>query len=368
MNIDIYSILVLFSSKAFLYHDLLNVKELFMAHEANTNLLQWLAKEIPEEIIEPSLPIVDPHHHLWDLRTYDDEILRAFQHKVYLCEEITDEIRFSGHNVVQTVFAQCDAFYRASGEEALKCVGETEFVNGISAMSRSGRYGYPEVCAGIFSYADLRAGKDVERVLSAHLAASNNFRGIRSAFPQDLNNTFLDGYAVLGKLGLSFDNYHPDYERLLALAKLGQKFPEVTIIVNHLGGKIDPNNAPKGIARWRECINEISKCPNVVMKLGGAQQRVGSWEPPFHNNLRRSPIGSGELCDLLYEYYIYAIEAFGPDRCMFESNFPVDKECVSYRTLWNTFKLIAKKAGLSATEKTAIFSGTAQRVYRLSQT
>ena len=150
------------------------------------------------------------------------------------------------------------------------------------------------------------------------------------------------------------------------MAKLGQKFPEVTIIVNHLGGKVDPNDSTGDIAEWRECIDKISKCPNAVMKVGGAQQRVGAWEPPFHNNLRQSPIGSTELCDLLYERYIYAIEAFGPDRCMFESNFPVDKECVSYRTLWNMFKLVAKRAGLSTSEKTAVFSRTAQQVYRLN--
>ncbi len=337
-----------------------------MAHAANAKPLKWLAEERPEQVIEPNLPIVDPHHHLWDLRTYDDEILKEFQHKVYLCEEIAEDIKLSGHNVTQTVFAQCGAFYRAAGEEALKCVGETEFVNGIAAMSRSGRYGTAEVCAGIFGYADLRAGKDVERVLHAHKEASSNFRGIRSAFPKDLNDAFLEGYSMLGKLGLSFDNYHPDYTRLPTLAKLGQKFPEVTIIVNHLGGKVDPNDSTGDIAEWRKCIDKISKCPNAVMKVGGAQQRVGAWEPPFHNNLRQSPIGSTELCDLLYERYIYAIEAFGPDRCMFESNFPVDKECVSYRTLWNMFKLVAKRAGLSTSEKTAVFSRTAQQVYRLN--
>ena len=101
------------------------------------------------------------------------------------------------------------------------------------------------------------------------------------------------------------------------------------------------------------------------MKVGGAQQRVGPWEPPFHMHQRAAPIGSEELCDTLYDFYAHAIEAFGPDRCMFESNFPVDKECVSYRTLWNTFKRIAAKMGLSDGEKAALFSGTAARVYRL---
>jgi L-fuconolactonase len=139
----------------------------------------------------------------------------------------------------------------------------------------------------------------------------------------------------------------------------------VTIIVNHLGGRIDPDAGSDAVATWRKNIDAIAACPNAVMKVGGAQQRVGPWEPPFHMHRRPGPIGSEELCELLYPYYHYVIEAFGPDRCMFESNFPVDKECVSYRTLWNAFKRIAARAGLSELEKAAIFGGTAARVYRL---
>ena len=337
-----------------------------MPYEANENLLQWLAQETPEEVLEPELLIVDPHHHLWDLRLIKEEPHVRFQQKVYLCEEIAREIAEGGHNVTQTVFAQCDAFYRDDGEEEMKCVGETEFVNGVAAMSRSGLYGPAEICAGIFGAADLRVGKDVERVLRAHMDASANFRGLRTMFPHNLNDQFMEGYAVLAKLGLSFDNYHWEHDRLSTLAKLGEAFPDVPIIVNHLGGKIDPNAGDDDIAEWRENIDAIARCSNAVMKVGGAQQRVGPWEPPFHNNKREKPIGSEELCELLYPYYIHVIEAFGPDRCMFESNFPVDKECVSYRTLWNTFKRIAAKAGLSESEKTAMFSGAAQRVYRLS--
>ena len=334
-----------------------------MPYPENVPIEDWLAQETPEDVLEPDLPIIDPHHHLWDMRGS-----RApWEQKVYLCEEMSEEIRASGHNVVQSVFAQCGAFYRADGPEEMRVVGETEFVHGVAAMSRSGRYGSARLCTGIFSAADLRLGKAVEPVLEAHLAASPNFRGIRTGFPADLDAQFMAGYALLGKYNLSFDNYSPDCERLPALAKLAEAHPEVPIIVNHLGGKIDPAADSSTVSRWRECIDSVAGCPNVVMKCGGAQQRVGrSWEPPFHMHQRaEGPMGSEELCDLVYPFYRYAIDAFGPDRCMFESNFPVDKESVSYRTLWNLMKRIAQRAGLSDAEKASVFSRTAARVYRL---
>ena len=336
-----------------------------MTHPQNARIDRWLAQEPPEPVLEPDLAIVDPHHHLWDLRTATTEPFTSFEQKVYLCDELTDDIAKSGHNVVQTVFAQCAAFYRADGPEAMRCVGETEFVHGVAAMSRSGIYGPARLCTGIFGAADLRAGKDVEPVIRAHLAASPNFRGIRSAVPRDFQGAFLDGYSVLAKHGLSLDHYSPDCERQRTLAQLAEAQPDVTIIVNHLGGRIDPNASADEFAKWCACIDTVARHSNVVIKLGGAQQRVGPWEPPFHMHKRAKPIGSEELAELVYPWYRHALGAFGPDRCMFESNFPVDKECVSYRTLWNTFKRIATKAGLSAAEKTQAFSGTAARVYRL---
>ena len=334
-----------------------------MPYAENAAIEDWLAQVPPEDVLEPELPIVDPHHHLWDMRG----AAAPWAQKVYLCEEMSEEISASGHNVVQTVFAQCGAFYRADGPEEMRCVGETEFVHGVAAMSRSGTYGDMRLCTGIFSSADLRLGKAVEPVLEAHLAASPNFRGIRTAFPSDLNAAFQDGYALLGKHRLSFDHYSPDCERLPTLAKLADAHPDVPIIVNHLGGKIDPDASPAEVARWRECIDAIARCPNAVIKCGGAQQRVWrDWQPPFHmDRCAEGPLGSEALCDLLYPFYQYAIEAFGPDRCMFESNFPVDKESVSYRTLWNLMKRIAARLGLSEAEKAALFSGTAARVYRL---
>ena len=337
-----------------------------MAYPENAPLERWLAQEPQEDVLEPELPIIDPHHHLWDCRDADREPHVRWEQKVYLCEEMSEDIRNSGHNVVQTVFAQCGAFYRADGPEEMRSVGETEFVHGVAAMSRSGKYGDMRLCTGIFSSADLNLGKSVEPVLEAHMAASPNFRGIRFPLPAELDARFEEGYAILGKYDLSYDNYSPDYERLPRLARLARAHPDITIIVNHLGGKIDPDAGADAVARWKECIDAIAACPNAVVKCGGAQQRVGPWEPPFHMHQRpEGPMGSEALCELLLPYYRYVIEAFGVERCMFESNFPVDKESISYRTLWNLLKRIAAELGLSESEKTSMFSGTAARVYQL---
>ncbi len=329
----------------------------------NEAIDNWLAKETPEPVLEPDTPIIDPHHHLWDHRTMDPGM--GFEQKVYLCEELSNDITQSGHNIRQTVFAQCGAFYRADGPEAMRCVGETEFVHGVAAMSRSGVYGEARLCTGIFSAADLRVGAAAEPVLQAHIAASPNFRGIRTAFPSDLNAEFLEGYALLAKHNLSFDNWSPNAERLPTLAQLANTQPDVTVIVNHFGGHIDVNASDEDKAKWRANLDTVAKCPNTVLKVGGVQMRVGPWEPTFHMHQQASPSSSEELCETLFPAYEYAIQTFGPERCMFESNFPVDRECVSYRTLWNLFKRIAAKLGLSESEKTAMFSGTAARVYRL---
>ena len=333
-----------------------------MSIAENSDIENWIAKETPETAIEPELPIIDPHHHLWDLRKNNQ---MGFRQEVYLCEEISNDIQDSGHNVVQTVFAQCGAFYRADGPEEMKCIGETEFVNGIAAMSRSGLYGSTRLCTGIFSTADLRLGSGVEAVLEAHLQASSNFRGIRSAFPSDLNDTFLEGFSLLEKYDLSYDNWSPDFSRLPRLADLANKCPGVTVIVNHLGGRIDPEASEEEIAAWQKAIDSVAACSNTVMKLGGAQMRVGDWEPAYHMHIADSPWSSDRFLDTLFSRYQYAIEAFGPERCMFESNFPVDKDCISYGTLWNLFKKMAKKLGLSESEKRAMFSRTAAKAYRL---
>ncbi len=337
-----------------------------MSDSSNRDIDTWLAQEQAEPILEPDRPVIDAHHHLWDIRGAEVEPLRSFRQKVYLCEEITNDINTCGHNVVQTVFAQCGAFYRADGPEEMRPVGETEFVHGIAAMSRSGVYGASRLCTGIFSTADLRLGENVKPVLEAHMQASEYFRGIRSMFPGDLNDTFLAGFAQLQSLNLSFDNWSPDYRRLPTLAELANRFPGVTVIVNHLGGQIDPQASDEEIAVWKAGIDAVAACSNTVIKLGGAQMRVGDWEPPYHMHVAEQPFSSDDFVATLLPWYEYALQAFGPDRCMFESNFPVDRECISYRTLWNLFKKIANQLGLNEAEKTAVFSGTAARAYRLT--
>lgn len=334
-----------------------------MSIPENADIENWIAQEAPEEVLEPDLPIIDPHHHLWDLRGRNG---MSFRQEVYLCEEISRDIASSGHNVVQTVFAQCGAFYRADGPEELRCVGETEFVHGIAAMSRSGMYGPTRLCTGIFSAADLRLGDKAAPVLEAHLHASEYFRGVRTAFPSDLNDAFLKGFALLEKYNLSYDNWSPDFTRLPRLADLADTFPSVTVIVNHLGGRIDPAADEAELSAWRSAIDAVAACSNTVMKLGGAQMRVGDWEPPYHMHQTDEPWSSDAFLEQLLPRYQYALEAFGPARCMFESNFPVDKDCISYRTLWNLFKKIARALGLSESEKRDVFSGTAARAYRLT--
>jgi len=209
-------------------------------------------------------------------------------------------------------------------------------------------------------------GDAAAEVLEAHLQASEYFRGVRTAFPSDLNPEFLKGFGLLEKYNLSYDNWSPDFSRLPRLADLAKQFPGVTVIVNHLGGKIDPDADASEWDAWRSAIDAVAGCPNTVMKLGGAQMRIGDWEPAYHMHQAEAPWSSDAFLSTLLPRYQYALEAFGPERCMFESNFPVDKDCISYRTLWNLFKKMTKELGLSAAEKTDVFSGTAARAYRLT--
>ena len=326
----------------------------------------WLA-QVNEPVLEPRLPICDPHHHLWD-----------HPNSRYLLDELLQDTG-SGHNVVSTVFVECASMYRADGPEPMKCVGETEFVNGVAAMSASGGYGATRACRGIVSLADLNLGAKVGDVLDAHMAVGTRFKGIRHAAGWDasdevrkshtnptrgmlLDKTFRQGFRELGKRGLSFDAwlYHPQIPELTDLARA---FPDTTIILDHFGGPLGigpyEGKGAEVFAQWRRSIGELAKCRNVVAKLGGLAMPINGFG--FHK--RERPATSDELVAAGGDYYRHAIECFGPQRCMFESNFPVDKASCSYRTLWNAFKKIA--AGASNTEKAALFHDTAVRVYRL---
>jgi L-fuconolactonase len=329
---------------------------------------EWLA-QVAEPVLEPELPIVDPHHHLWD-----------HPNNRYMLDEILRDTG-TGHRVIATVFVECLSMYRADGPEALRPVGETEFVNGIAAQSASGRYGDTRIAAGIVSFADLTLGAAVEEVLQAHIAAAPaRFRGIRHAggFDKDpaVRNShthptadlyqsarFREGFAMLRPLNLSFEawQYHPQMPQVTDLARA---FPATTIILNHFGGPlgIGPYKGRREeiFGQWKKDLAELAQCPNVVVKLGGINMPVNGFD--WHR--RPVPPGSDELVAATRDYYLHAIDCFGPQRCMFESNFPVDRISCSYGVLWNSFKKIA--AGFTTDEKNQLFHLTAARTYRLS--
>ncbi|MEO8538323.1 MAG: amidohydrolase family protein [bacterium] len=323
---------------------------------------------VREEVLEPDRRICDPHHHLWD---------RGGSR--YLLDELLADTG-SGHNVVSTVFIECLSMYRADGPEELKPVGETEFVQGVAAMSASGGYGSIRACAGIIGRATLSLGPAVGPVLDAHIAASpKRFRGIRDAAGWDpspdvrnshtsppehlfLDASFRQGMAEMEKRGLVFEAwlYHTQIPELTDLARA---FPGVTIVLDHFGGPLGigpyAGRPDEVFADWRTSIDDLATCPNVVAKLGGINMPINGfgWEK------RELPPTSDELVAATRRYYDHTIDRFGPNRCMFESNFPVDKVSVSYRVLWNAFKKIA--AGYSEADKDAMFYGTATKTYRI---
>ncbi len=327
----------------------------------------WLSRR-QEAVLEPDLPICDPHHHLWDFETHR-----------YLLPDLLADLN-SGHNVRSTVFIECTAMYRAAGPEAFRPVGETEFVNGAAAMSASGCYGPALCCAGIVGFADLSAGAGVEAVLEAHLAAGGGrFRGIRhsNAFdpsdairrshtdppPHLLRETgFREGFARLHALGLTFDAwlYHPQIQELTELA---QAFPDQSIVLDHVGGPLGigpyTDKRDEIFSQWRRSIRALAQCPNVYVKLGGLGMKITGYG--FHK--RPQPPGSEELAEMWRPYIETCIEAFTPQRCMFESNFPVDKVSASYQVYWNVFKRLA--SGASASEKAMLFHDTAAKFYGL---
>ncbi len=324
----------------------------------------WLNR-LHEDILEPDLPIVDAHHHLWE---------RPSGH--YLLDELRADLA-TGHNVRATVFIQCGYAYRGDGPVELRPVGETETIAALAAQAQAA--GAPGICAGIIGYCDFRLVDRVDAVLEAHVSAgAGRFRGIRqsagwdaaivsttSAIPPRgllLDPTFRAGLARLGKHGLSYECslYHPQLPELTDLARA---FPELPILANHCGGpiRIGPyaDHPSEMFAAWRSALRELATCPNVTLKLGGQAMTIRgfTWhEAPL-------PPSSGELAAAWRPTMETCIETFGAQRCMFESNFPVDKGMCSYPVVWNAFKRLAN--GCSADEKAALFHGAATQFYAL---
>lgn len=342
-----------------------------------------------EEILEPDLPIIDPHHHLWDwpaalfasrpVATHGfDKVIRRVTR--YLLPEFLADLN-TGHNIRGTVFVQCGAMYRAEGPEALKPLGETEFVNGVAAMSASGTYGDIRACAGIVGHADLTSGAAVSEVLEAHLqTAGDRFRGIRHSASFDADSdvlgplvrvggglyeskNFREGYAQLAKFKLSFDAWllEPQLPDLISLVRA---FPNTPVILDHVGTPLGiasyEGKREERFAIWRDNIRTLAALPNVSVKLGGLAMAFCNF-PSF---LQSPAASSTQLAAEWKPYIETCIESFGTNRCMFESNFPVDLGSCTYPVLWNAFKVLAKN--YSQDEKTALFSDTARRIYRLS--
>jgi predicted TIM-barrel fold metal-dependent hydrolase len=331
-----------------------------------TESLPWLERTL-EAAIEPELHLCDPHHHLW-----------VYPTSRYLLDELLGDLG-SGHRVLSTVYVECQQFYRTDGPIELRPVGETEFVEGVAA-AHARATGRRSIAAGIVGFADLRLGAAVLPVLEAHMAASDRFRGVRYATAWDPSpeirrahtdpppgllgdGAFRAGLACLGRLGLSFDAwlYHPQFGEL---ADLARALPDLTIVLNHLGGPLGigpyAGRREAVFEDWRSSLAQLAQCPNVHAKLGGRTHTMSG----FGWHRRERPPGSAELASAMAPYYQAAIELFGPARCMFESDFPVERTSCSYAVLWNAFKLVTR--AYSAGERCALLHDTAVRVYRLA--
>lgn len=327
----------------------------------------WLARH-EEDVIAPALPIVDPHHHLWEEGGHP-----------YLLDELTADLG-SGHRVLATVFVQAHYGYRPEGPAHLAPVGETEKVAAIAAEAAR-RGSACEVAAGIVAHADLHLGERLDEVLAAHAeAAAGRLRGVRHSVSRDelfpdgivlrpapagmlADPGYRAGLARLAAHGLTYDAmlYHRQIPELTALARA---MPELEIVLDHLGciigvGPYEGREA-ETLREWERSMAELATCPNVTVKLGGLGMIITGAR--WHE--RPAPPSSSELAEAWRPAIETCIELFGPKRCMFESNFPVDKAMVSYRTLWNTFKRIA--TGASEDEQAALFWRTAARTYRLA--
>jgi len=331
---------------------------------------QWLARRPAEKALEPDLPIIDAHHHLWDHR---EKGIR------YLFEDFQADLH-AGHRIVSTVFVEASSMYRASGPEHLRPVGEVEFARGMAAMAASGIYGETRIAEAIVGCADMSRGAAVQEVLEAEIeAAGGRMRGIRHYTVYDEGQvgrhiakrspphmlgdpTFREGIARLNRLGLTFDAW-VFYTQLDDVRQLAAAFPEMPIVLDHVGTLLGvaehAEKGPAARARWQRGLKELSAMENVFIKIGGMGMPMFGYGfheealPPNSEALAKAWAPTVETC----------IEFFGPARCMFESNFPVDRQSCGYAELWNAFKRITRSFGPD--ERRSLFSGTAARFYRI---
>lgn len=334
----------------------------------------WLNQSV-EDILDPEIPIIDAHHHLWHGYGKPVPWQPDYWHK-----EQAEDIS-SGHNIVATVFVECGYRYDDAAPNALRPIGETRAIDAYADSFGDVTGSACKAAAGIVGFADLTLGAEVEATFEAHLnAAPARFRGIRQITPWDpspevrypgfmideglmLSAKFTDGFSRLQRFNLSFDAwlFHP---QIGELAELARRFPETTIILDHFGGPlgVGPYQGKRAeiFAQWKRDMALLAQNPNVYAKLGGLTMEHAG----FHWHERKTPPTSDELVQACGDYYLWTIDLFGPERCLFEANFPVDKISGSYRTLWNAHKKIARR--FNAAERRAMFFDTAKTVYRLA--
>lgn len=326
----------------------------------------WLARGV-EPAVEPDLAVIDPHHHLWDppgARYFFDELLADLD---------------CGHRVEATVYVNAYTMYRATGPDALKPVGETEFAAGMAARSESGGYGPSHICAAIVAYVDFALGADFAPVIEAHrVAAGGRLRGFRgrTAWHADPEihkwGTASDilsrpatraAVATIARAGLVFDAF-VHQTQLDDLYDLARAFPDMPVVIDHAGGPIacGPYQARRDelFGPWRDGVRRLAELPNTRMKISGFGMRFNGHD--YH--LGDGPPSSDRLATDWRPYVETCIEAFGADRAMFGSNFPVDKAMFGYGAMWNAFKKLT--AGAGAGERDALLRGTAARVYGIS--
>lgn len=339
-----------------------------VTHSTNQD---WLDL-IQDSALEPDLPICDPHHHLWTGR------VNSVQTQ-YLVDELRDDLA-GGHNIVSTVFIECGAFFRPDGPEAFRCIGETETVAEMTDAAASGADGTTKIAKGIVGTADLKLGDQSADILDRQIeAGQGRFSGIRLGAMWNehdairnhrtnppagllLRDNFRQGFKHLASRNLTFEAWCC-HEQIAEVTDLARAFPDTTIILDHFGGPLGigpyTGKTEEVFSVWRTAIDELATCPNVMAKLGGLNMDINGygWDD------RPKPPTSIELMTATRRYFEHTIERFGVERCMFESNFPVDKVSCSYTVLWNAFKRLSER--YSADEKTALFHDTATRVYRL---
>jgi L-fuconolactonase len=321
----------------------------------------------PAAAIDPGLPIIDCHHHLWHPHA-----------SRYFADAFQSDIAASGHRIEATVYVEASAMLRRDGPAALRPVGEAEFAAGQAAMADSGAFGPTRVGAAFVGAADLTLGDALETVLDAlYVASGGRLRGIRGAANWDADPSvnsgtrpfapsgllrdarFQSGIARLAERGLVYDawQYYPQLGDLCAAA---DAVPQVTMVVNHCGGLLGagPYATADNFERWKRLVADAARRPNLLMKIGGLAGRRNGFDYE-----RRARATTDELVADWRPTIETCIELFGPERCMFESNYPVDSVAGDYQTLWNVFKTIA--AGCSDAERAALFHDTARQTYRI---